>query len=82
VASSGLVSLVNTSVQIAFLAVGSYGPWMNWLMVGVVPLAVLPLVFVRVGYDRLLLDVAGEGAGRGAAGRSALVVCAFDRSGY
>ena len=61
-AGSALLTLLITIVQIVYLAVSfipalaSSTAWMNWLMVIVTPVCVMPLVAMRARYNRLADD--------------------------
>ena len=74
-ASSALISLLVTLVQIIFLGLSFIPPlaastvWMNWLMFLVLPSLMLPLAFMRVEYNRLQLDVHQEEQGEVKRGR-------------
>ena len=65
-ASSALISLLVTLVQIIFLGLSFIPPlasstvWMNWLMFLVLPAFMMPLALMRVKYNRLELDVHQE----------------------
>lgn len=59
-AAAAVMSLFVTFVQVVFLALSFdshlTGLWMNWLMLFIVPITLIPLLLLRVEYNRLRVD--------------------------
>ena len=62
-AASTTLIMVNSVVQIAFLAVptklGGSALWMNWLMLGVLLGSIVPMLLLRAVYRRSQVDSSG-----------------------